>query len=214
MSIFGDNIARLRAERHMSQRKLAQMLGISNGTVGAWETKGTTPNMDTMDKLQEIFGVTAGELFTPHITARDDGEFSSQELRVFGRIAAGAPIEMEEGDFGFACPTYLIKRYPKAFYLEVEGESMSRILPNGCYVLVDPDQREPIISGHVYAVCVNGYDATVKRVRKLANGVELIPDSLDPTYHAMIYDTTIADTETITIIGKVVWHTFPYDWEY
>jgi repressor LexA len=214
MSVFGDNIAKLRAEKHMSQRALAQALGISNGTVAAWETKGTLPNVGTMDKLQEIFGVTAGERFTPHITARSDNDYSSQELRVFGRIAAGTPIEMVEGDFGFPCPTYLIKRYPRAFFLQVEGESMSRILPNGCYVLVDPEQREPIINQRVYAVCVNGYDATVKRVRYLANGIELIPDSLDPTYHTQVYDATVEDTESITIIGRVVWHTFPFDWEY
>jgi repressor LexA len=214
MTVFGDNVARLRAKKEMSQKALADAIGVSRGTVGMWESSTTLPNMGTMDKLQEVLGTTAGELFTPCVQPSDDGECCNQSLRVFGRIAAGTPIEMDEGDFSFPCPTYLIKRYPKAFYLEVEGESMSRILPNGCYVLVDPDQREPIISGHVYAVCVNGYDATVKRVRKLANGVELIPDSLDPTYHAMIYDTTIADTETITIIGKVVWHTFPYDWEY
>ncbi len=32
-----------------------------------------------------------------------------------------------------------------------------------------------------YAVCVNGFDATIKRVKPLSNGYELIPDSIDPT---------------------------------
>lgn len=214
MSVFGDNVAMLRLAQGMTQKQLADKVGVSRGTVAAWEVRDTLPNLDTMDKLQEVFGVSAGELFTPHITARNDDDYSSQELRVFGRIAAGTPIEMEEGDFGFPCPTHLINRYPKAFFLEVEGESMNKILPNGCYVLVDPTQRDHIINGQVYAVCVNGYDATIKRIRQLANGVELIPDSLDPTYHTQVFDNTIEDTETITIIGKVVWHTFPFDWTY
>lgn len=214
MTVFGDNVAMLRLAKGMTQRQLADKVGVARATVAAWEVRGTLPNWDTMDKLEEVFGVTAGELFTPYVTARNDDDYSSQELRVFGKIAAGTPLEMEEGDFGFPCPTYLTKRFPKAFFLEVEGESMSRILPNGCYVLIDPEQREPIISNHVYAVCVNGYDATVKRVRILANGVELVPDSLDPTYHPQVFDATIKDTESITIIGKVVWHTFPFDWEY
>lgn len=223
MGEWENTLRRLIKQNYGSVKAFAEMAGMPPTTVYNILNRGVAgSSTETVNRFydalkidwQSLDSFTNPNLDAVKVKARNDGEFSSQEVPVFGRIAAGVPIEMEEGDFGFACPTYLIKRYPKAFYLEVEGESMSRILPNGCYVLVDPDQREPIISGHVYAVCVNGYDATVKRVRKLANGVELIPDSLDPTYHAMIYDTTIADTETITIIGKVVWHTFPYDWEY
>lgn len=197
----------------MAQKDLAEKVGVSRATVAAWEVRDTLPNMNTMDKLQEIFGVSAGQLFTPYVEASDSNDCTSKEIRVFGRIAAGTPIEMEEGDFGFPCPTYLVEKHPKAFYLQVEGESMSRVLPDGCYVLVDPEQRDPVVNGRVYAVCVNGYDATVKRVRKLANGIELIPDSLDPTYHSMVYDSTVEGTETIIIIGRVVWYTIPYDFE-
>ena len=89
---------------------------------------------------------------------------------------------------------------------------MNRVLPNGSLALVDPDMRE-VVSGMVYAVCVNGYDATVKRVRRLENGVELVPDSTDPTFHPVVYDSTVPDTETITIIGRVVWYTVPFDFE-
>ena len=52
---------------------------------------------------------------------------------------------------------------------------------------------------------VNGYDATIKRIRKLANGVELIPDSYDPTYRPKVYDFNEEDTPAIKILGKVVW---------
>ena len=214
MSVFGDNVARLRmAKDNMSQKDLAEALGIARSTVAMWETKNAIPNMDTMDKLRDFFNIEVADLFTPYVEARADGQYSSKELRVFGRIAAGTPIEMESGDFGFPCPTYLINKHPKAFYLQVDGESMSRVLPDGCYVLIDPSQCDPIVNGQVYAVCVNGYDATVKRVRQLANGIELIPDSLDPTYHPVVYDATSEDTETITIIGRVVWYTVPFDFE-
>lgn len=213
MTIFGDNVAKQRLTMGMSQRELAKKVGVSRATVAAWEVRDTLPNMNTMDKLQEVLGVSAGQLFTPYMQPRNDDDYSSKELRVFGRIAAGTPLEMEEGDFGFPCPTKLINQYPKAFYLQVDGESMSRVLPNGCFVLVDPEQRTTIINNQVYAVCVNGYDATVKRVRKLANGIELIPDSLDPTYRPQVFDHGVEGTETITIIGRVVWYTVPFDFE-
>lgn len=90
---------------------------------------------------------------------------------------------------------------------------MNRVLPDGCYALVDPDEAEPIIEYKVYAVCVNGYSATIKRIRLLANGIELIPDSLDPTYRPTVYDYNDPDTVTITIIGRVVWYCIPFDYD-
>ena len=65
-----------------------------------------------------------------------------------------------------------------------------------------------------YAVCVNGFDATVKRVRTLSNGFELVPDSTDPTYKPTVYDYGEPDTETVTVIGRVVWYTLPFEWRF
>lgn len=213
MSVFGDNIARLRAEKGLSQRDLASALGISKGTVGAWETKDTLPDWDRMEEISRYFDIQMPRLFSKYIPMRDEEEFSSVETRVYGRIAAGTPIEMDEGDYGFPCPTFVMKKHPKAFYLEVDGESMNKVLPNGCLALVDPTLKDSIMDDHVYAVCVNGYDATVKRVHPLEHGIELDPDSTDPTFHPMVYDETVEGTETVTIIGEVVWYTVPFDFE-
>jgi repressor LexA len=213
MSVLGDNIARLRAEKGISQRDMAEDLGISKGTVGAWESKDTIPDWKKLKQIASYLDVSVHMLFLPYIPMRDDQDYSSVETKVYGKIAAGTPLEMEEGDYGFPCPTTLIKRHPKAFFLEIEGESMSRVIPDKSLVLVDPDLKEPVVSGQVYAVCVNGYDATVKRIRMLANGIGLEPDSLDPTYHMRVFDNNVPDTETITIIGRVVWYTVPFDIE-
>ena len=62
-------------------------------------------------------------------------------------------------------------------------------------------------------MCVNGYDATIKRVRRLQNGFELAPDSLDPTYKPTVYDFGEPGTDTVTIIGRVVYYVLPFDWE-
>ena len=131
---------------------------------------------------------------------------------LFGRIAAGEPLYMDKVDNHVLTPKELTRKYPHAFFLTIDGESMNRVLPNGCYALINPDEKQ-VIDGVAYAVCVNGYDATVKRVRQLENGVELVPDSTDPTFHPMVYDHTVAGTESITIIGRVVWYTVPFDFE-
>lgn len=213
MSVFGDNVARLRTERGMSQRDLAAKLGISKGTIGAWETKDTLPDFDRIKEISSLFEVPIPSLFAKYIPSRDDEEFASVELRVYGKIAAGTPIDMDEGDYGFPCPSYLLKKHPKAFYLEIDGESMNNVLPNGSLALVDPTLKDHHINGNIYALCINGYSATTKRVRFLENGMELIPDSKDPTFHAQVYDKTVEGTESITIIGEVVWYSIPFDFK-
>ena len=61
---------------------------------------------------------------------------------------------------------------------------------------------------------MNGYDATIKRVRKLENGFELSPDSTDPTFRPTIYDYGVDGTDRVTVIGRVVYYVLPYDWEF
>ena len=108
-------------------------------------------------------------------------------------------------------PIVMHDRYPNSFLLRVKGTSMDRILPDGCYALVDPCKTIEH-NGDPYAVCVNGYDATIKRVRKLNNGFELVPDSTDPTYPVQTFNYNEPGTETITVIGRVVYYVLPFDW--
>lgn len=61
--------------------------------------------------------------------------------------------------------------------------------------------------------CVNGFDATIKRVRVLKNGYELIPDSIDLTFRPQIFDYGEPDTDPETIIGRVVWYMVPFGFE-
>ena len=61
---------------------------------------------------------------------------------------------------------------------------------------------------------MNGYDATIKRVNKLNNGFELAPDSNDPTYSKQVFNYNEPGTQTITVIGEVVYFVLPFDWEF
>lgn len=135
------------------------------------------------------------------------------DVPLYGSIAAGTPIEMMPIEDTQPIPAAVHQKHPNAFLLKVEGESMNRVLPNRSYALVDPcDAVE--IDGAPYAVCVNGYDATIKRVRKLNNGFQLVPDSTDPTYEAKTYNYNEPETQTITVIGRVVYYVLPFDWEF
>ena len=55
---LGENIARLRAERRLSQGDLADALGVSRQSVSKWETDASVPELDKLVRLSELFGVT------------------------------------------------------------------------------------------------------------------------------------------------------------
>lgn len=210
----GYKIAEARIAKGWSQQQLAEKIGTTQQTIQRYESGARDLKSSVIIKLSSALGVTISYLLGLKDT--DDGSVREDQfvdVPLYGSIAAGTPIEMMEVEDTFPVPARMHDAHPEAFLLKVEGESMNRILPNGCYALVDPCETVEE-NGAPYAVCVNGYDATIKRVRKLNNGFELVPDSTDPTYPVQTYNYNEPGTETITVIGRVVYYVLPFDWSF
>lgn len=215
-NFVGDNINAIRVHYGLSQADFGEAVGVSQTTVSAWECGDSTPRKANVDAVVEAFpGITFDDVMgeMDGYARRASRRTPMAEVPVYGSIAAGAPLEMLAVEDTGHVPPEVASAHPRAFFLRVKGESMNRILPDGCLALVDPCEtvERP---GQPYAVCVDGCEATVKRVRPLANGFELSPDSTDPTYKPVVYDYGVAGTETITVIGRVVWHAIPANWAY
>lgn len=206
-----------------SVSKFADEIGVPKTTIYNALNRGLMGSgHDLVEKIYSALGVSwkvigldtdfdYNEFKKKRDKLRSDSESSYIDIPLYGSIAAGTPIEMMSVDDTYPVPIKMREKYPESFLLKVEGESMNRVLPNGSYALIDPTQE--VRDGKAYAVCVNGYDATIKRVKQLNNGFELAPDSTDPTYHSKTYDYGKEGTEEITIIGQVVWYCVPFDWE-
>ena len=212
---IGDRIRAVREARGMSQAELAKRMGVVQQTGAKYESAGRDMRSGTIARLAQALDTSIafllGQTDAMEIEPIYDGGYVA--VPYFGRVAAGTPITMEAADDTREIPADVRGRFPDSFLLLVTGESMNRILPDGCYALIDPCETidHP---GKPYAICVNGFDATIKRVRQLSNGIELIPDSLDPTYHTQTFDYGDPDTPDITVIGRVVWYCLPADWEF
>lgn len=59
---LGQNIYTLRTAREMSQLELAEALGVSRQSISKWETDASTPELEKLIKLSQLFGVTLDEL--------------------------------------------------------------------------------------------------------------------------------------------------------
>ena len=62
MSIFGDNIKRLRKNKGLKQQEIAELLGIKRNTYSDWENGKTEPKLENVVKIAQIFNTTTDKL--------------------------------------------------------------------------------------------------------------------------------------------------------
>lgn len=61
---FAENLKQLRASKGLSQKDLAELLGVDQRTISAWETKICEPSLELLAKLCEIFDENFNSLLT------------------------------------------------------------------------------------------------------------------------------------------------------
>lgn len=79
---FYERLTALMKERGLSHKMLENALGISNGSVSKWNK--STPNVKTLKKLEEYFGVTTDYLLTGE---EKQNEFSPEQAELDLKIS-------------------------------------------------------------------------------------------------------------------------------
>lgn len=59
---FSEKLMELRKSRGWSQEELGEQLGVTRQTVSKWELGSTTPEMEKLAAISELFGITTDEL--------------------------------------------------------------------------------------------------------------------------------------------------------
>lgn len=85
--MFGKNIKELRLERDMSQKMLAEKIGVTQGAVFFWEKEINEPTVGYIIKLAQIFQVSVDELLSYEIDKNDAENGKRTEIiSVFDRL--------------------------------------------------------------------------------------------------------------------------------
>ena len=217
---FSRNIKALRDIHRISQEQLADAVGVIQGTVSAWETGATQRprQKEVVQALCDVYNLTEQDLFgfSDGLYAKVNGLKHIAEAvpvdsyaPVVGDIAGGDPREaFEITDERHYVDPDIKARYPDGVFFRVSGESMNRVLPDGCYAFLARQVDHPAKSGDVVAVKVNGDEATIKRIKFFEGVIILEPDSTDPQYKRIVIDESNPDAPYVRIIGKVVWYSY------
>ena len=62
---LGQKLTNLRKARGMTQEELSEAVGVTRQTISKWERDTSTPDLDYLCKLCDLFGVTADDLIRP-----------------------------------------------------------------------------------------------------------------------------------------------------
>lgn len=203
---FAERLTYLVKEHQTDIILLANKLGIkSKSTIYRYMNGEMSPKITTVKYLAEFYNVNPTWLMGYDVPMErerinfDNGTLEDiVQIPVYGKISAGQPLEMVENIIDYTFITAEEARKGSYFALEVNGDSMDKIIPNGSRVVVR--KQEELENGQIGVIVVNGYDATIKRYERDNDMVFLYPESNNPEHRVQRYN--LKETP-ITILGKV-----------
>ncbi len=77
---FNEKLIKLRKAAGFSQEELGNKLNVARQTISKWELGETTPEMDKLIKLSEIFNITLNELIKEGDDLKKSNDTNSQKL--------------------------------------------------------------------------------------------------------------------------------------
>ena len=191
-----NRIKELRQANKVRQADLAKAINVSQATMSEYETGKYEPDIPTLKRIADYFGVSVDYIVGGERIAQKRGV----RIPVFGAVAAGIPIEAIEDIVDYEEIEPELAATGEFFGLRIKGSSMEPRICDGDVVIVR--RQEDADSGDVAIVMVNGNDATCKRIKKDGHGIALIPNN--PAYEVKYYSAEEISSLPVRIIGKVV----------
>lgn len=153
--------------------RVAKETGISATTFTDWKNGRSTPKIDKLKKIADLFGVSLEYMMgAKEARTRSDGT----RIAIIGEIRAGSPIITDQTILGYESAD--VGDSEEYFYLKICGDSMKNIgMVDGSLVLFHKQQYAE--DGEIVACLVGGDSATVKRFRRSKKNIYLLPENED-----------------------------------
>lgn len=184
MKTLAEKVTELRQKKGWTQGELAAAVGVSQGSIGNIESGiRTNPRAATVLGIAKALGVSAqwlqsgdGEILaTSEASNVAPGPALRGKVPLISWVQAGAWCSAEVGlisdvERWLDCP---VSHSGGTFALRVRGDSMTaahgRSYPEGCFIFVDPERRNPSNGDRVVA-CLSGTDEVTFKVYKNEDG--------------------------------------------
>ena len=189
-----NRIKQLREERDIKQRELAKLLGVEISAISKLEL-GRVPLRDEyIIKLARFFNVSTNYLLGMETDTK-------RLLPVLGTVKAGYNYLAQENIIDYIDPSTNITDPENYFGLVVKGDSMAPLFDEGDYLIVHKNDGE-FDSNDICIVLIDGEEATVKKVVKTNDGIEL--HACNPYYPVKKFNAEEIKNLPVNVIGTVI----------
>ncbi len=187
-----NNIRRIRLSRGLTQETLANKIGTNAGQIHKLESGHRRLSDVWITKLVKGLHCTPAELL---------GDGGAREIPIMGEVPGGDLIAaLSSPPDGFV---QFSSSRPNLRALRVRGNSMSRLAPDGMYVVVDFDDTDPArLHNQPVIVCIEcmstqDHECSFKIYKRNPDRFE--PYSIEPGY-----DTIFPQNRPWKIYGRVI----------
>ncbi len=181
---------------------MGEDLGIPQSTLSNYEAEFRKPDIHTLKKIAEYFGVSIDFILNVDLHNNFSKEnvgpltVDLDEVPIIGKVAAGpngVTIEEQEGRF------FVPKNWHVDYAMRIKGHSMYPKYKDGDIVFI---RKQPVANnGQIAVVKINGNELVVKRFFKRYHEIVLVSENPD---YDPIHIKGEEWNEECTIIGIVI----------
>lgn len=194
--IFSKNLRRYMKINNKDRNDVSRELNIPYSTLTDWYNGNIYPRIDKIQLLANYFGIQKADLV-------ESNSNINKNIPILGTVKAGYNWLAEENVIGYITDENTVKSYEKNLHeyyaLKVTGDSMLPLLSEGDLVIVH--DQDDVESGQTAVVLINGEEATVKKVIKTNEGIEL--HAMNPYYPVKKFTFEDMKNIPVKIIGRV-----------
>ncbi len=194
-----NRIKELRKTRNWTLQQLSALTHIAPNTLNQYELGKREPSFDILISLAKVFGVT-----TDYLMGVNDQPIKPKgfKIPILGSIPAGIPIEAIEDIVDYEEITEDMAKTGTFFGLKVKGDSMSPTINEGDVLIIR--QQDDAETGKICVVMINGYDATLKAIKKEATGLWVLPHNPNSDFKPTFYTNKEVEELPVRILGVAV----------
>lgn len=214
---IGQRIREFRTRNKITMKQLADIIGISQGSLSDIENNKTSPSSKTLENIVRNTDISSQWLLTGEepmdptsilntqlkemLTGPSEKRDFNEILEKLPRVGAGDPVYPEESSSipYLQIPEHLVRSTVIA--LRVKGDSMYPNILEDAVIGVDIEDKK-ILSGYVYCINLPYEGAIIKRV--FSEGEKIVIKSDNPIFpkFSMTYEEMKSYNHSL-IIGRV-----------